>query len=343
MRSIEGFCVAAALASLLGASCTPFVLPKLDGGSKDAVGEVNDSGGDAPYEGYGPTSDGGEVGPDDVSLPTDLPSPAVGDGGLDEGAKDAIDTPETVALDGESVDADAGEVSPSVHLPKVGLLVQLEADYGLAAMDTQPISKWRDGSGNGSDATETNPALQPAFLEDVNACFGAAVFGVAPGQEFELPRGFADLQGGVSMFFVLNLEAPGGAILFLTNPNGPTLALTSDTNTNQIDVDYHVGPGSTAVGFVDSFQYGGWHLFEAIQQAGPTGGTASFTVYFDGTALATGTQSVPTTEVKTAQIGPMLGQALMLMQAAIIYSRPVSNEDRKQIESYLMSKWAISP
>ena len=170
------------------------------------------------------------------------------------------------------------------------------------------------------------------------------MFGVNGGEDLFLPEGFSDLQRGVSLFFVVNIQDTTGVDVLLSMlPNGPMLDLVSDAAMDLLSVDYHVGAGSTTGGRAYAFPYHNWHLVELVQQSGSVGGTSTFTAYLDGTVLVTASQNVPGREVKTPKLGPTLQQGYMFMQAALIYSEPVSNDERRQIERYLMSKWKIPP
>jgi hypothetical protein len=333
MGSIRSVSSATVLAALLGLACTPFRgLPHHDAGP-DGVDATDSS---MPDDANSP-----DLGKDQISEASSLDVPSIeamepppADGGPFETPTDAI-------ADSASVDAALGEVSSQLELPKTGLEVELEADYGLVTTTDDLVSKWRDESGNGFDAM-VDVGFEPAFFPDVNAGAGAILLGSTPGASLSLPSGFSDLQGGSSTFFVFSLQKRTGITqLFNIGPNGPLLVLTADADMDVVSFGYHVGPGATTGGRAFAFTYGVWHLVEVVQRGGSVGGTSTFTVYLDGTALVTASQPVPSTEVKTPEVGPVIDQGYLFLQAALIYSRPVSNDERAQIEKYLMSKWGI--
>jgi hypothetical protein len=331
MRSVKWWCSAAALASLLGPACKPFIAPHKDGGADAAVDvqEVrteSDAGDSTLAEAVGPEVASNADASCDSSVAVSDAAGLSDSGSFELGPKDTAEAPQPI------------------QLPKTGLVTQLEADYGLVVSADNLVSKWRDRSGNAFDASESDPSLEPVFLKDPSGEFGAVAFGIIPGSDLLLPSGFSDLATGLSLFFVVSIQnTTGDAVLLSTSPNGPILNLASDSGAGTVSVGYYVGMGTTTAGRVDNFAYGLFHLVEVVQEGGSVGGTSPFTVYLDGSALVTATQRVSTSEIKTAQLGPALDQALIFMQAALIYSRPVSNEERRQIEQYLMSKWHVSP
>ena len=334
MGAIRGVFSATLLASLLGLACVPFRgMPPHDGGSDDQradgaeVGEfhVPDSGADRATTETSlgePVTDTSEAAPADAGS-TDL----AGDAGSDSTANDSATSDV------------AGETPSRLELPKTGLIVQLEADFGLIGADDGTVTRWRDESGNGFDAT-TDVGFQPPLFPDANAGSPAVVLGINPGDSLALPSGFSDLQGGVSGFFVFHLQKETGVtLLFSAGPNGPQLSIQANAETDIVSLDYHVGTGGTTGGRAFNFSYGDWHVGEVVQQGGAVGAASIFTVFLDGTALVTATQPVPSTEVKTGEIGPVVDRGLVLLQAAVVYSRAVSNDERGRIERYLMSKW----
>jgi hypothetical protein len=306
-----------------------------------------------------PRHDGGVDGADSKSsgIPDDAGFPDVGKDQLSEA--DSVDEPpietmEPPPIDGGPIEAPGDGIADATSvdgaqsdgpsqlvLPRTGLEVELEADYGVVTTTDDLVSKWRDESGNSFDAT-ADVGFQPPFLADVNAGIGAVVFGLNPGDSLALPSGFSDLQAGFSSFFVFNLQKKTGITqLFSIGPNGPQLSLSADADMDVVSFAYHVGPGGTTGGRAFGFAYDGWHLVEVVQRGGSVGGSSMFTVYLDGTALVTASQPVPSMEVKTPELGPVIDNGFLSLQAALVYSRPVSNDERLQIEKYLMSKWRI--
>lgn len=339
MRSRVPASAMTVLAALCCFGCTPF------------LGPLPDAGRDEPLEDGSPRSDSTHEDQNDALSEATSQRADVSDEldaqstpGTDAPGELAASTDAASTVDGsaETNAADSG-IETGTQLPVPGALVHLEADYGLVTSGGT-VSKWRDQSGGGLDATETDPGFQPAYLDDFNAGSGAIVFGITPGQDLYLPDGFTNLQNGVSLFFVVGVQqATGVDVLLKMNPNGPTVTVVTDTSTDVVNVDFYVGAGTTSGGRAFGFAYDAWHLIEVVQQGGAAGAAAMFTVYLDGSALVSANQPVPSAELKDASLGPAIEDGTFELQAAIVYGRAVTNDERTKIERYLTAKWQLAP
>jgi len=192
-------------------------------------------------------------------------------------------------------------------------------------------------------ARSRTPIFQPVFYAGLNAGLGAVGFGLGSSEDLNLPEGSPICRGARGLFFVVHLQKMlGVAVLLETSPDGPVLSLSSDGTTDLMNVGYHVGTGTTVAGHAYNYDYASFHLVELVQAGRAPGGAAPFSAYLDGSALVTATQPVPSAARKTARVGPTLDSAIVFMQAALIYARPVSNDERATVENYLMSKYRSS-
>jgi hypothetical protein len=342
MHRILSLVVVALLAQL---ACTPFRSHPIDGGT--------DSGTDAQGESF--VSPSPTDAHEDFSV-VDLSSEgAQGDAILldvvaDTGAASSRDAAFEASPDADGSEPDilppgsASDLPDGGTLPTTGLLIRLEADYGLTT-DGFSASRWKDQSGNGLDAKETDPSFRPDYVDDVNAGYGAVLFD-SVGQDLSFGDGFSTLQDGLSLFLVvgLNSDASGVCALLQTTPNGPVLTLKTGTTQGVMDIDYYVGSGTTTPGHVYNYAYTSWHLVEVIQQGGAGGSVSAFSAYFDGTSVVSASQPVANNQIKTASLGPVITDSAGFgLQAVLVYSRVVSNSERQEIEQILMTKWQVAP
>jgi hypothetical protein len=327
----------AAVTLLIQAGCAPFGSLAGDAGTDSTTAPAISKIADSAAEAQDPADDGQDTA--NEGLPADVADNRVEvrEDVADDDAKDAVDRDSSPLSDG----VDSATDTAGGQLPTAGLLVHLEADEGLVVANGK-VSKWTDQSGNGFDAVERELMFQPLYLPDANAGFAAVRFAPADsGPDLTLPDGFANIQSGFSMFFVLRVgSSDQGAVspLFM-DPNGPTLILEPDNANGVLTMTYGTVPPGTSQGSVSGYLPDVWHLIEVIHQGGMIGSRAAFTAYLDGSAFLSSDEAVPAADIRTPALGYVFGDATLDLQAVALFGRAVTNDERRKIEQILGSKW----
>jgi hypothetical protein len=237
---------------------------------------------------------------------------------------------EAGVADTRTIDVPAPSVGPAVTAQ---LLLWLRADVGVTELN-DGVFTWADSSGNDLDARQSDPSIEPVWLQGGVASRPAVVFN---DQSFlSLPQGFADFSLGLSMF----------AITAVTDTTDSCVDLVHLSNSPQLDnvtlgrhdgrVHYQV-LGADLHG--DLFTTGRAHLVSVVHSP-----SRAVSLRIDSAAPTTAVFALP---VSTTRVNNVVGRSLYAgcgglqggIAEFILYRRALGDFERAQVESYLQDRW----
>ena len=206
----------------------------------------------------------------------------------------------------------------------------LRADAGVVHDANGRISVWQDQSANSADATQTNGSNQPFLTQ--NALNGLPIVHFNAGQYFTLPD-------------FMNKATEGEIFMFVRSGGQGTLRM-ADFGTSQFGAAYPWSNGKLYDDFGSTSQYEvgnppqslyQYHIYNVTSEA------SDWVVRFDGVE-----QYRSRTNTVAFNTSPLLGHCrteyfLGDIAEVIIYNRSLSPSERKQVETYLGSKYALLP
>jgi len=209
------------------------------------------------------------------------------------------------------------------------LKLWLRADAGIVSQNGR-ISVWQDQSGNSSDAAQANANEQPFLTQ--NGLNGLPVVHFNDGQYFTLPN-------------FLN-KATQGEIFLIIRSGGQGVHRMADFGTSQFGAAYPWLNGRLYDDFGSTSQYevgnpphslSQYHIYNVTSEAN------NWVVRFDGVEQYRSQNN--TVAFNTA---PLLGHCrteyfLGDIAEVIIYDRGLSPSERRAVETYLGSKYALVP
>jgi hypothetical protein len=331
MRSSKWCCPAAALASLLGVGCKPFIAPHKDGGAEH---DVDDS---SVVDSVSDASPG--------SVATDTPrADEVADSSPEQGSDGGVqDKGSETSIRGDSNDAEALVVEP----PLSHLALWLEADRGIT-LTGGLVSSWADQSGHHLDAGGPEPTLaRPVLLSDALSGLPAVRFTNFTG--LVLPAGFSDLTAGFTILAVVRTSA---AVQLDPEPFFEVFGAAGQTSADSIVLQMEVERGGDG-GVEPSFRFNDgdnsvpgpldfdrWEIIEARLGAGIPGQNVICETLRNGTVVETGTCAVPPVTYRNGNaVGPSGGLPVDVAELLVYDAHePAAAENA---EAYLEQKWGL--
>lgn len=230
------------------------------------------------------------------------------------------------------------------------LLLWLRSDIGINATSGS-VNSWADQSGNGNNATNSGAARPTLSTGSANSAILNSVTFNGSSQFLSLPTDFANLTSGLSVFamvkpsasvatgtpFVCGNSSNNDAAILKITSSGTNAALFAFNGATSSNVTTSSNPISTS-----AFQ-----LVEAVYTPGSSPSTGVGKVYVGGTLQATATnmvQNLNNTSRTLNRIGTGTGSTEWFggdICEILVYSNPVSDSQRKSIESYFLSKYNV--
>ena len=216
------------------------------------------------------------------------------------------------------------------------LLVWLRADY-LSLSDGDVVATWPDLSGNSNNAVQSTLAKRPTFKTAIHNSLPVVRF--ATDDWMKIPVLMGDTADGGMTVFVISKSSNDtlGAILSTRSAEDlPFEGFTFRYSNNTSCVYFHTSIGGVGLAVTDKF-----NLIEItkdgldvnIGKNGTIGVPVTLpsflpTVNTDGTYI--GTEREGLTSLFTGDIGEI-----------VCYDRYLTENERQQVEQYLLRKWAI--
>lgn len=232
---------------------------------------------------------------------------------------------------------------PTPPVPPSGMLLwlaaaTLAADYG----NGDPVSTWRDTSGNSNDGTAAG-AQRPTFTSASGIGGGsAAVFDNTQTQFLNLPAGFADFSAGLSLYIVhspINTLAVAKALLGLSdNAVSSAYSFVIDTSNAGTGV-IALQPGFSLVAATGVQAYAPC-VFECHFPAGAPGSNVTAQVWLNHILIASGTMQVP---LNTARNLNYIGDDAIAgvfryggdVAEVLLYAFALSPAQRVEVDDYI--------
>ncbi|WP_165920183.1 LamG-like jellyroll fold domain-containing protein [Chthoniobacter flavus] len=232
-------------------------------------------------------------------------------------------------------------------LPFAKLVMWLDSDFGITSDGNGFVTRWSDVSGNGNDGTQSVSGSQPIVVSNALGTHSAVRFdGTA--SYLRLGNNFNDFSAGISAYVIVKPTAsttplPTNERFFdigiaaavdniVLGRNGTSADLVFNEWYAGTAADGYVGPGAIV--------QNAYHLYE-INMLTPGGRLLT-----DGVTLAQ--EEYYRTRV-IARTSNFLGKSNWSTDAllkgdiaeVLIFNAGLSDADRFQVESYLMSKYAL--
>ena len=239
----------------------------------------------------------------------------------------------------------------SVPQQASNLLLWLRSDVGVTT-SSGAVTSWADQSGNSNNATQGTGANRPTLVT------GSANSGVLPSISFNgsshyltLPTGFANLSAGASAFIMLKptaAVATGTPFVCGNSSNSDALIVkTTGSGTNAALYAFNGATSSNVTTSSNPLSTSAFQLVETVYTPGSSPGTGVGKVYVGGTLQATATtlvQNLNNTSRTINRIGTSTASTEWFagnICEILVYSSPVSDSQRKSIESYMLSKYGV--
>jgi len=239
----------------------------------------------------------------------------------------------------------------SVPQQSSNLLLWLRSDVGVTS-SAGAVSAWADQSGNGNNATQSTGANKPTLTT------GSVNSGVLPSISFNgtssylsLPTGFANLTAGASAFIVLKPSASVATgtpfVCGNSSNNDAMIVKTTSSGTNAALYAFNGATSSNVTTATNPLSTSAFQLLETVFTPGSSPGTGTGKVYVNGTQQASATnlvQNLNNTSRTVNRVGVGTGLTEWFggdICEILVYSNPVSDTVRNQIESYFLSKYNV--
>jgi len=238
----------------------------------------------------------------------------------------------------------------STSLPQIGsnIALWLRSDVGVTS-NSGSVSNWADQSGGGNNATQISSSLQPTLTT------GAINSGVLPtitfngtSQYLNLPSGMQSLSNGASVFVMTqpsSATATSDLCAFGNASNSDAFRVQQAAL--QAKLFAYNGTTSSSVATTTSpLSTSGYQLLEEIYQPGLSAGTATGTIFVNGTqqAQSTSLQNLNLIARTKSTIGAGIGPASYFgggIAEILVYDSVLTASQRKSVESYFLSKYGV--
>jgi hypothetical protein len=243
---------------------------------------------------------------------------------------------------GDGTDSLPVNVTPSLA---ASLKTWFKADSLSGLANGAAVSDWPDLSGNGGDATQTNPSRQPVYVTGAMNGLPVVRFNAATSNYLTLTR---PVQDDFTIFCLYrSSQGIGTAANFFSGAglvNGEVAGVTDDFGTSlnaSGQILAGTGEPDTTAASATGYNDGQPHEFTFVR----TESTGAIALYVDGTLSATATGG---TETLTAPGQLILGAQQTLINylsgdiaEVKIYDSALADSDRISQENKLIYKWGI--
>lgn len=241
-------------------------------------------------------------------------------------------------------------ISYMTSVPQVSanLLLHLRSDVGVT-YSSGTVSAWADQSGNGNNASQSNASLRPTItLSSANSGVLPVITLDGSTQYFNLPTDFSNLTAGASAFFVTRHASSSatGTLFSCGNSSNNDALIARTVGTNAALYSFAGSTSSNVTTSSNPLSTSNLQLVEFTLEPGQSAGTATGRVYVNGNleATATNLQNLANTSRTSNFIGVGDGLSNYFsgdLCEVLVYSTKLSDSQRKSVESYILSKYAI--
>ena len=228
------------------------------------------------------------------------------------------------------------------------LLLWLRSDLGVTST-AGAVSQWSDQSGNSNNATQSTGTLQPSLVT------GAINNGVVPtisfngtSQYLSLPSGFANFTAGASIFTVIkpSSSTATGDQCSLGNAANSDAVFCQQVGTQASFSAYNGSTSSSVTTTTNPLTTSSYQLLETTLLPGATSGTATGTIFVNGTQKVQSTtmQNLTNTTRSSNFIAAGVGPGNYFgggIAEVLIFNTILSASQRTAVESYILSKFGV--
>ncbi len=281
-------------------------------------------------------------------------SSASDDGG---GSPDGAASDAAVVVEGQAPPSttceDGGAAPPECLaqiIPAKGLIVWLRADDGVETSDDGHVKAWRDGAPKlrpglvGNDATQTDVARQPRRITEATG--PVIVFDEA--QTLELPPGFEDFTGGLTLFTAAwpRLNAGGSTgILFALGmpPQQNDCGRTGELSFDAFSADFRVE--NVVVGATGIIDGRGWDVVSLVRPGQSSCAVEEAITIRRGVEIKGTGKMYPL--AKMIRSGARVGQSNYFpnefyggkLGELLLYDRALDDGEIARVTGYLLRRW----
>lgn len=228
----------------------------------------------------------------------------------------------------------------TANVSRTGLITWLKADNGTSLSSTN-VTSWKDMSGT-NDASQSTSASQPTFVSSAINGLPALSFN-GTSKYLQFAPGFANLSPGFAAFIVTKPTAVTAGARFFelglgANDNNFYISQPNNTDVSVFAYQNSTSSSLTASSAVTLSQY---QLLQAFNSPGANNAS----IHTNATLGTTGTLSTLFDLTRTQNfIGRDAANSLFFngeIAEIMLYNRPLSSLERKQVSGYLMARYAL--
>ncbi len=255
-----------------------------------------------------------------------------------------------------TIESDFNNFNLSINVPQSNsnMALWLRSDFGVT-VNNSSVTNVQDQSQNAYNFSQSNLSIAPTIVSNAQNNLPAFNFNYANFQALLGPPMVTNFSSGVSIFMVASpntVNSQGEYLFDMGNYLNNDIALGipyNGTNTNYLN--FHVFNGTTDnfIASPNSVALGSFQLFEATQatvNAKPQGN-----IFLNGSLSINAALNNPLNVIRNNNTlgglpnGGQTGQYYFNGQIAevLVYNTQLSQNDRQNIENYLLSKYNLSP